>query len=328
VYEILIIDPEPMTRRGLAMTLDAQPDFTVWADVGDAESALRIIEMSAPDIVISEVALPNMNGLALVERLLAEVPDVRVIIVSRQDSVVCAERALRYGAHGYLVWRERPEAFVEAVRHVVMGGRFVSPRVMDDLLTAIAESTHPLIPSPADVLSEREMELFTMIGDGNDVKAIAEGHGRLAEDRRLVPSAHQGEAESATNIELVRRAAQWCNGECVCFTSTGRPQLMPSSSGDHQDCSPKPFREHLCDASYPPTMSRAPIHILNAAFILAFAVAPLFLQHCVMAGTVLPRIFACEDERPVEPPCHDDEAEAASLEMCCAGVDARSRNAC
>jgi DNA-binding NarL/FixJ family response regulator len=225
VYEILIIDPEPMTRRGLAMTLDAQPDFSVIADVGDAESALRAIDAAAPDIVISEIALPNMNGLALVERLIKEVPDVRIIMVSRQDSVVCAERALRYGAHGYLVWRDKPDAFVEAVRHVILGGRFISPRVMDDLLTAVAESTHPLIPSPADVLSEREMELFILIGDGNDVKAIAEG---MAVSPKTVASYRARIKEKLnlrTNIELVRRAAQWCSGECVCFTSTGRPQL-------------------------------------------------------------------------------------------------------
>jgi DNA-binding NarL/FixJ family response regulator len=225
MYDVLIIDPEPMTRRGLALTLDAQPDLNVCADVSDAESALRALDHCEPDIVISEIALPNMNGLALIERLIEALPDLRIVMVSRQDSVVCAERTLRNGAHGYLVWRDKPEVFVQAIRHVVLGGRFISPRVTDDLFNAIAESTHPLIPSPVDVLSDREMELFSLVGDGLDVRMIAEKMGVSPKTVASYRARIKEKMNLRSNIELVRRAAQWCNGECVCYTVSGQPAL-------------------------------------------------------------------------------------------------------
>lgn len=219
--KILLIEPQPLTRQGLALTLDAEPDFTVTGQVCCADKALAAFEAADPDLVITAIDLADRTGMTLAQELLRIKPELRVLILSRHAEALCAERALRCGAHGYVVKQESADVVIQAARHILAGGYFVSHGVLDDLLKAIATRTQTLIPSPSDVLSEREMELFELIGQGLSTQDIS---GKMGLSVKTVES-YRNRIKQKLNVtnlaELMRQAVMWLGPEHVCYSWKG-----------------------------------------------------------------------------------------------------------
>jgi len=211
--KILLVDDHPLMRKGLAMTLDAEPDLTVCAQVADAEEALGALETFDPDLAIVDISLPGMSGLELIKHMQALRPAMPTLVVSRHDEGLYAERAIRAGARGYVMKLEAADRIVKAVRRVLGGGIYVSEEVNERLLLGFASGRQALVQSPLEVLSDRELEVFELTGRGLGTRDIAE---RLHLSVKTVESYRariKDKLNLKTTAELMQHAVQWVESE-------------------------------------------------------------------------------------------------------------------
>ena len=210
---IIIVDDHPLMRKGLALTLDSEIDLTVCGQVDSAEEAIDMLDSLDPDLAIVDISLPGMSGIELVKHLHALRPNLRVLVVSRHDETLYAERAIRAGARGYVMKMEAADVIVQAVRRVLRGGIYVSDEINERLLLSMASGHSSLTHSPLEVLSDRELEVFELTGRGQSTREIAE---RLHLSIKTVESYRARIKEKlnlSTAAELMQHAVQWVEGE-------------------------------------------------------------------------------------------------------------------
>lgn len=208
ITRLLLVDDHPLMRKGLALTLDAEPDFEVVGQAADAEEALDAAPRLKPDVVLVDLSLPGMGGLELVKHLAAVLPEAKTLVVSRHDESLYADRAIRSGARGYVSKLEAGEKIVDAVRTVLRGSLYLSDEVKDRMLLGAAAGRDPMA-SPLDQLSDRELEVFEMTGKGVETRDIAERlhlSVKTVESYRARIKAKLG-LSSAT--ELLQHAVRW-----------------------------------------------------------------------------------------------------------------------
>ncbi|QXD14635.1 response regulator transcription factor [Rhodocaloribacter litoris] len=211
--KILIVDDHPLMRKGLALSIESETDLKVVAQAADAEEALAALETHDPDMAVVDISLPGMSGLELIKHMLALKPGLKVLVVSRHDESLYAERAIRAGARGYVMKLEAGEVIVQAVRRVLNGGIYVSEEVNERLLMGIAAGREMLAKSPLEVLSDRELEVFELTGRGLGTREIAE---RLHLSIKTVESYRariKNKLNLNTAVELMQHAVQWVEGE-------------------------------------------------------------------------------------------------------------------
>jgi DNA-binding NarL/FixJ family response regulator len=213
MIRILLVDDHPLMRKGLAMSLDSEPDLTVVAQCADAEEAMRVLEEAKPDLAVVDVSLPGMSGLELVKHMLALREDLKILVASRHDESLYAERAIRAGARGYVMKLEAGDVILKAVRRVLNGGIYVSDEINERLLMGMVRGHHSLATSPLEVLSDRELEVFEMTGKGHGTRDIAE---RLHLSVKTVES-YRARIKNKLNLtsaaELMQHAVNWVEGE-------------------------------------------------------------------------------------------------------------------
>ena len=213
MHRILIVDDHPLMRKGLALTLSAESDLDVVGQAADAEEALSVMDKLKPDLVLIDISLPGMSGIEPLKHLLALKPDLLTLVVSRHDEALYAERAVRAWAKGYVMKLEAGNEIVQAVRHVLRGGIYMSDDLKDRLLFGAAIGRKAPLQSPLEVLSDRELEVFEMTGRGLPTREIAE---RLHLSVKTVES-YRARIKQKLNIEtgteLLQQAVQWVEGE-------------------------------------------------------------------------------------------------------------------
>jgi DNA-binding NarL/FixJ family response regulator len=210
---ILLVDDHPLMRKGLAMSLQAESDLDVVAQCADAEEAMEVFADANPDLAIVDVSLPGMSGLELIKHLLAIREDLKVLVASRHDESLYAERAIRAGARGYVMKLEAADVILKAVRRVLNGGIYVSEEINERLLLGMVRGQDNLAQSPLEVLSDRELEVFEMTGRGCGTRDIAE---RLHLSVKTVES-YRARIKNKLNLEnaaeLMQHAVNWVEGE-------------------------------------------------------------------------------------------------------------------
>lgn len=212
--KIYIVDDHPLMRKGMAMTLENSVEFTVCGQAESAEEGLGEILSLKPDACVVDISLPGMNGIELVKNLLAQTPDLKILVVSRHDEELYAERAIRAGAKGYLMKLEAGEVLVSAVRQVMNGGIYLSDKIGSQLIMKIA-SGQSAGDNPLELLSDRELEVFELTGKGESTKEIAQ---RLHVSVKTIDTYRARIKEKMhlkTANELMRRAVQWVEGEAM-----------------------------------------------------------------------------------------------------------------
>lgn len=212
--KIYIVDDHPLMRKGMAMTLESSVDFEVCGQSESAEEALSEIPGLKPDGCVIDISLPGMNGIELVKNLLAQLPELKILVVSRHDEELYAERAIRAGAKGYLMKLEAGEVLVSAVRQVMNGGIYLSDKIGSQLIMKIA-SGQSTGDNPLEILSDRELEVFELTGKGESTKEIAR---RLHVSVKTVDTYRARIKEKMhlkTANELMRKAVQWVEGGSV-----------------------------------------------------------------------------------------------------------------
>ncbi len=172
---VLLVDDHAIERQGVRSLLDVQPDICVVGEAGDGLEALPLVGSCHPDVVITETIMPRMNGLELTGQLLRRYPDLKVLVLTRNEREDCVLRLVQAGAGGYLLKTVDRADLVAAVRAVVGGGRVLQPTaleaVMADYLQRVRE---PSARPYAAELTAREREVLKLIAEGNTNQDIAE----------------------------------------------------------------------------------------------------------------------------------------------------------
>jgi DNA-binding NarL/FixJ family response regulator len=174
VSKIFIVDDHPIVRQGLALLINRELDLTVCGDAEEANSALQKIESLKPHVVIVDISLNGPDGLDLLKEIRMRDPNLPVLILSMLDELLYAERALRAGASGYIMKQEATEQVLVAIRRILAGEIYVSDRMANKMLHRLVGASLPLAGSPIANLTDRELEVFRLIGDGHGTRQIAE----------------------------------------------------------------------------------------------------------------------------------------------------------
>jgi DNA-binding NarL/FixJ family response regulator len=205
---VLLVDDHPIVRQGLALLINREPDLAVCGDAEEASSALSRIEDLEPDLIVVDISLKGPDGLDLLKDIRARDPNLPVLILSMLDELLYAERALRAGANGYIMKQEATERVLVAIRRILGGEVYVSDRMADRMLHRFVGGGQAEQGSPIAALTDRELEVFRLIGEGRGTRQIAE---ELHISVKTVESyqAHIKEKLSLKNSrELVQRAIQ------------------------------------------------------------------------------------------------------------------------
>jgi DNA-binding NarL/FixJ family response regulator len=207
---IFIVEDHPVFRCGLTHLIESEEGFSVCGHAASFPTALDELRRVDADAAILDIGIEGANGLELVKHLRAEHPDMKLLVVSVHDEVVYGPRALRAGAHGYVMKRESDVMVLEALRSVLAGKVFVSPALGSNLLYRVAfHDNNGAGKSPISSLSDRELEVLELVGQGLGTRDIA---GKLNISIKTVEChrLHLKEKLGIANAtELVRFATQW-----------------------------------------------------------------------------------------------------------------------
>ena len=205
---IVIIDDHPLVRAGLRSLFDEEPDLTVCAEVGNVRDAIEVVRAQSPDLALIDISLDDGNGIELIKRLKVHMPQLKMLVCSMHDESLFAERAINAGARGYVNKHQVTEQILEAVRHVLAGRVYLSEKMVERVINGFAKKKDAGSSSIED-LSDRELEVFGLIGEGLSTSKIAE---RLHLSVKTVETHREKikrKLQLTTGGELVRHAVQW-----------------------------------------------------------------------------------------------------------------------
>jgi DNA-binding NarL/FixJ family response regulator len=204
---ILIVDDHAIMRDGLAEVINREPDLEVCGQAGDAFAALDLAASAKPDLAVVDINIGGKNGLELIKDLHVQHPQIVILALSAHDETLYAERVLRAGGRGYVMKSEGSERLVAAIRQVLAGGIAVSPKVSAKVLNLFSGKSSDI--SPVERLTDRELEIFQLIGQGKD-------NTRIGDQLRISPKTvevHRGHIKEKLqierNAELIAFAARW-----------------------------------------------------------------------------------------------------------------------
>jgi len=207
--KILLVDDHPLMRRGQADLLGREPDFTVCGEVGTAHEAMAAIAKLAPDLVLTDMALPDKHGLELIKDIQALHPGLPVLAMSMQEESLYAARVLRAGGRGYVMKAEGPERLATAIREVFSGRVALSPRMAAKVLESMVGPVSKTGAGPEARLSDRELEVLRLFGEGWSTEEIGD-RLHLSPKTVDVHRAHIKEKlELKTTPEFQRYAIRW-----------------------------------------------------------------------------------------------------------------------
>ena len=207
--KIVLVDDHPMVREGLRESLCREPDLTVCGEAEDRFHALEIIESTRPDVAIVDLSLKNSSGLELIKDITARYPGVVVLVVSMHDESLYAERVIRAGARGYITKQQACKSVVAAIRKLLAGEFVGSDTLAQIALAQLSGRNAATQDAGAQKLSDRELDVLGMIGDGFNSRQIAE---RLHLDVSTVET-YRARIKEKLNLkdatELLQYAIRW-----------------------------------------------------------------------------------------------------------------------
>jgi DNA-binding NarL/FixJ family response regulator len=208
-FKILIVDDHPILRKGLGMVIDQEQDLVVIGEAEDAQGALEMIDTLNPDLVIVDLALPGVDGIELIKTMKLKYRDLPALVVSMHDESLFAERALRAGARGYIMKQEAVEKVLVAIRKVLKGEIFVSDKTTTKMIETLISGDSKGMSTPLDLLSNREMTVFRMIGQGFKTSQIADKLHLSVKTIESYRSHIKEKLKLPTGTDLMKCAIQW-----------------------------------------------------------------------------------------------------------------------
>ena len=205
---IVIVDDHPMVRERLAEIINREADMKVCGEAEDRPNALEVIGREQPDLAIVDLTLKRSNGLDLIKDLRAMHPELRILVVSMQEENLYAERVIRAGAHGYITKQEATRKILEALRLVLSGKVYLSDALSADILSRmVGKSKAP--GSSFELLTDRELQVFDLVGQGFGTRQIAEQLGLDVKTVETYRARIKDKLELKDASELLRTAIAW-----------------------------------------------------------------------------------------------------------------------
>jgi DNA-binding NarL/FixJ family response regulator len=202
---IVVVDDHPLFRHGLIQLLDSDDGFSVCGEATSAGEAMDVIRKTKPHLVIADLGLKGTNGIELTKMIVAEFPRVAVLILSMHDESLYAVRSLRAGARGYVTKGEALGSVLEAVREVMDGHTYLSPKMASQVISKVVVNRISPDEEITDRLSDRELEVLEMIGAGKEIKTIAKA---LHLSPKTVET-HRSHIKEKLNLENARQVARF-----------------------------------------------------------------------------------------------------------------------
>jgi len=207
--KILLVEDHPIFRQGLVQLINSTNDMMVCGEAEDFAETLRLIKDLSPDLALVDITLKNRNGIELIKDIKLRYPDIKIIVLSMHDEKVYAERALRAGAKGYIMKLEAPETILKVIKHVLANNIYVSNEIATRIFNLFFDGRTNNDNDPINLLTDRELEVFQLIGQGFGTRQIA---AKLHISIKTVENhrAHIKEKLNIKNaIELVQQATLW-----------------------------------------------------------------------------------------------------------------------
>jgi DNA-binding NarL/FixJ family response regulator len=211
--KLLVVDDHPMMRDGLAALIAAQPDLVVCAQAADAREAMRAVEAHSPDLVLMDISLPGKSGLEAIKDLQALQPGLAVLVLSMHDEELYAERVLRAGARGYVMKQEGGKRIMEGIRAVLAGKVFVSEKMSARIMDAFTGRRAAGSGGAVEVLTDREFEIFQLIGHGRSTKEIAAQLHLSVKTVEVHRVNIKAKLKLSTSPELIHFAVRWVDSQ-------------------------------------------------------------------------------------------------------------------
>jgi DNA-binding NarL/FixJ family response regulator len=208
-YKVYVVDDHPIVRQGLGLMINREADMFVCGEAEEGHSALQELATLQPDVMIVDISLIGPDGIELVKAIRARNVSLPILMLSMHDESTYAERAIRAGANGYIMKQEATEKVLVAIRRILDGGVYLSDRIAGKMLQQYVRGAATVKHSPMADLSDRELEVFRLIGDGHATRQIAE---ELHISVKTVETyqAHIKEKLSLRNArELMQHAIEW-----------------------------------------------------------------------------------------------------------------------
>ncbi len=205
---IVVVEDHPIVRKGMVQLINCEDDLCSVGEADSIISAHEIIKNSKPDLVLIDLSLNGSSGLELIKDLSHIYPDILTIAVSLHDENVYAERVLRAGARGYIMKSEATESILAAIRLVLDGGIYLSPPMQTKMLNKITSGQDSSV-MPIDLLSDREFEVFEMIGLGKSTKEIAKDLNLSIKTIETYKSHIKVKLNNSSSTELLQSAIEW-----------------------------------------------------------------------------------------------------------------------
>jgi DNA-binding NarL/FixJ family response regulator len=207
---VFLVDDHPLVRESLTSLINQQPDLFVCGEAEDAPHSLREIARLDPDVAIVDISLKDGSGMELIRAIKTRVPGVAMIVLSMHDEKIYAERAIRAGARGYVMKRESTKRIIAAIRHVLEGRLALSEQIAAGFAEKFVSSArHAAAESPMEDLSDRELEVFTLLGRGLETRQIAETLNVSIKTVQAYCARIKNKRRLSTASELLREAIRW-----------------------------------------------------------------------------------------------------------------------
>jgi DNA-binding NarL/FixJ family response regulator len=211
--KVLLVDDHPITRQGMKALVNQQSNLEVVGEADNAPYAIELVSKLQPDLAIVDIALKTTNGIELTKNIKVQAPNLPVLIVSMHDEGLYAERALRAGAMGYLMKQEASEKIVAAITRLLQGEIYLSDKIKEKMLHRFVNKKGDNMVFSIDTLSDREMEVFQLIGNGYSTRQIAQ---KLNLSSKTIDSYREHlklKLQLEAGKDLVRYAIQWMKSE-------------------------------------------------------------------------------------------------------------------
>ena len=207
--KVFIEDDHPLVHEWLTTLIDQQPDLAVCGEAAMAAEALQAVETAKPEVAIVDISLADSSGIELIKDLKRACPSLVVLVLSMHEESHYAERALRAGARGYLMKRETTRKVIPAIRQVLEGKLCVSEALAAAMAAQFVEGKTLAMGSPVEQLSDRELAVFELLGDGRGTRQIGESLSVSIKTVQAYCARIKEKLNLASATELVREAVRW-----------------------------------------------------------------------------------------------------------------------
>jgi DNA-binding NarL/FixJ family response regulator len=206
---IFLVDDHPLVRSGLAKLIEEQADMSVVGEADDAAKALDGFKDLSPDIALVDISLKGMDGLELIKHAKSRFPELGILVISMHDENLYAERAIRAGAGGYVMKQEAAEKVIVAIRRILAGDTYLSDKMYSNLVKRLSGGSEQASVSPLSQMSDRELEIFNLMGNGRRIKNIAEDLSISVKTVETHCAHLRKKLDLVGSVELMQYAIRW-----------------------------------------------------------------------------------------------------------------------